>query len=67
MVSRTDPGRTLPHPPDTTKLIPFSDFIRSGVLPMTEIVEPIFDKVNEEHGTNVKPNQLLSNLIEGKS
>ncbi len=44
-----------PDPPDTTKLIPFSDFIRSGVLPMTEIVGPIFDEINEKYGTNVKP------------
>ena len=41
--------------PDPTKLIPFSDFIRAGVLPMTEIVQPIFDEVNEKHGTNIEP------------
>ena len=42
-------------PPDTSKLIPFSDFTKSGALPMTEVVEPIFNEVNEKYGTEVEP------------
>ena len=49
------PAQKKKNAPDPTKLIPFSNFIRSGVLPMTEVVGPIFDEVNEEYGTNVEP------------
>jgi len=42
-------------PPDTSKMIPFSDFTKSGALPMPEVVGPIFDEVNEKYGTKVEP------------
>jgi ribonuclease Z len=42
-------------PPDTSKMIPFSDFTKSGALPMPEVVGPIFDEVNEKYGTEVEP------------
>ena len=41
--------------PDTSKMIPFSDFTKSGALPMSEITGPIFDEVNEKYGTKVEP------------
>jgi hypothetical protein len=41
--------------PDDSKMIPFSDFTKSGALPMPEVVGPIFDEVNEKYGTKVEP------------
>jgi ribonuclease Z len=41
--------------PDTSKMIPFSDFTKSGALPMPEVVGPIFDEVNEKYGTKIEP------------
>jgi hypothetical protein len=35
------------NPPDTSKAIPFSDFSRSGVIPYPEIVQPIYDEIND--------------------
>ena len=42
-------------PPDTAKMIPFSDFTKSGALPMREVVDPIFEEVNDKYGTSVEP------------
>jgi ribonuclease Z len=42
-------------PPDSSKMIPFSDFTKSGALPLPEVIGPIFDEVNEKYGTNVEP------------
>jgi ribonuclease Z len=41
--------------PDTSKMIPFSDFTKSGALPMLEVVGPIFDEINEKYGTKIEP------------
>ncbi len=41
--------------PDTSKMIPFSDFTKSGALPMPEVVGPIFDEINEKYGTEIEP------------
>ena len=41
--------------PDGSKMIPFSDFTKSGALPLLEVVGPIFDEVNEKYGTKVEP------------
>ena len=41
--------------PDTSKMIPFSDFTKSGALPMPEVVGPIFDEINEKYGTKIEP------------
>ena len=41
--------------PDTSKLIPFSDFTKSGALPFPEVVGPIFDEINEKYGTEIEP------------
>ena len=49
------PAQKEKLPPDTSKMIEFSDFTKSGALPMTEIVGPIFDEVNEKYGTKVEP------------
>jgi hypothetical protein len=42
-------------PPDTSKMIPFSDFTKSGALPFLEVVQPIFDEINEKYGTKIEP------------
>jgi ribonuclease Z len=49
------PAQKEKLPPDTSKMIPFSDFTKSGALPLTEIVGPIFNEVNEKYGTEVEP------------
>ncbi len=41
--------------PDTSKSIAFSKFTISGVIPMPEVVGPIFDEINEKYGTKVEP------------
>jgi len=43
------------QPADTSKLIPFSDFIKSGGLPFPEVVNPIYEEVNKLYGTDYKP------------
>ena len=50
-----EPAQRPKLPPDTSKMIPFSDFTKSGALPMPEVVGPIFDEVNEKYGTDVEP------------
>ena len=42
-------------PPDTGSAIEFSDFTRSGVLPFPEVVQPLFDEINEKYGTDIEP------------
>jgi ribonuclease Z len=49
------PALKKKNPPDTSKMIPFSDFTKSGALPMPEIVGPIFDEINEKYGTKIEP------------
>ncbi len=34
---------------------PFTDFILSGRVPFPEVVQPIYDEINDKHGTNLKP------------
>ncbi len=41
--------------PDTGSAIAFSDFTKSGALAFPEVVQPIFDEINERYGTAVKP------------
>jgi len=41
--------------PDTGSAIAFSEFTISGALPFTEVVQPLFDEINEMYGTDVKP------------
>ena len=49
------PAQKKKNSPDPSKIIPFSDFIRGGALPMIEIVQPMFDEINEKYGTEIKP------------
>jgi len=43
--------------PDASKLIPFTDFIRSGALGFPEVVGPIFAEINELFGTDYEPDE----------
>ena len=49
------PALKKKNPPDTSKAIPFTDFTKSGVVPLPEVVQPIYDEVNKEYGTDAKP------------
>ena len=40
--------------PDVSKMIPMSDLILSGHLTFPEVVQPIYDEMNEKHGTDYK-------------
>jgi len=41
--------------PDLDNLIPMSDFIRKGNVPFPEVLQPIYDNINETYGTDYKP------------
>ena len=43
------------NPPDTSKVIPFSDFTKSGAVGFPEVVKPIYDEINETYGTDYEP------------
>ena len=43
------------NPPDTSKVIPFSDFTKSGALAFPEVVQPIYDEINEIYDTDYEP------------
>jgi hypothetical protein len=40
--------------PDLSKMIPMTDFITEGNLAFPEVVQPIYDDINEKYGTNYK-------------
>jgi len=43
------------NPPDTGSAIGFSDFTKSGALVFPEVMNPLFDEINEMYGTDVEP------------
>ena len=48
------PALKTKNPPDPSKVIPISDFVMSGHLAFPEIVQLIYDKMNEKYGTDYK-------------
>ena len=44
-----------PLPPDKSRIIPFSDMIAGGKLDVDDVIQPIYDEINEQYGTNEKP------------
>ena len=40
--------------PDVSKLVPMSEYIATGRLGFPEVVQPIYDDINEQHGTDHK-------------
>jgi ribonuclease Z len=49
------PATEKPMPPDPSRRIPFSPMIASGKLDVTDVVQPIYDEINERFGLNEKP------------
>ena len=42
-------------PPDRSIRVGFSDYIIGGRVPFAEVVQGIYDAINEEYGTNIEP------------
>jgi ribonuclease Z len=42
-------------PPDRSLTVGFSDFIIGGRVPFPEVVQGIYQEINAEYGTDVKP------------
>ena len=40
-------------PPDVSKMVPMSDFVRSGAQPMVNVVQQIYDEINERYETDI--------------
>ena len=49
------PATEKPMPPDPSRRIPFSKEIAGGKLDVLEVLQPIYDEINEQYGTNEKP------------
>ena len=49
------PASEKPIPPDPSRRIPFSDLIEGGKLDVKDVLQPIYDAVNEEYGLSEKP------------
>jgi ribonuclease Z len=45
-----------PQVPDPNLRIPFSDFIANGKYDVKDVIQPIYDEINEEYGLNEKQN-----------
>ena len=43
-----------PQVPDPNDRIPYSKFISDGKLDMHDVIQPIYDEVNEKYGLNEK-------------
>ena len=49
------PAALIPkNAPDVSKMIPYTDFIANGREDFLEVVQPIYDDINETHGTDHK-------------
>jgi ribonuclease Z len=49
------PATEKPMPPDPSRRIPFSKEIAGGKLDVADVLQPIYDEINEKYGTNEKP------------
>ena len=49
------PAMRSKNAPDISKMIPMSDFVTSGAAPFPEVVQPIWDEINEIYGTDYAP------------
>jgi ribonuclease Z len=41
-------------PPDTSKMVPMSDFVRSGAVRMDDIVGQLYAEINDQYGTDIQ-------------
>ena len=49
------PASEKPEPPDPSRRVPFSDLISDGKLDVIDVLQPIYDEINETYGTNEQP------------
>ena len=49
------PASEEPEPPDPSRRVPFSDLISDGKLDVIDVLQPIYDEINEAYGTNEQP------------
>ena len=43
------------NPPDLSKSIPISDFVKSGFELFPQVIGPIWEEINKKYGTDYKP------------
>ena len=48
------PATEKPQLPDPSKRIPYSEMINAGRYDMKSVIQPIYDRINEQYGTNEK-------------
>ncbi len=48
------PATEKPQAPDPSLRIPYSDMIAGGRYDMRDVIQPIYDEINEQYGTNEK-------------
>ncbi len=49
------PASEVPVPPDPSRRIPFSDMISGGRLDVSDVLQPIYDEINQQYGLNEQP------------
>jgi len=49
------PASEKPQPPDPSRRIPFSDMIADGKLDVIDVLQPIYNEINEQFGLNERP------------
>ena len=49
------PATEKPMKPDPSNRIPYSKQILGGKLDVLDVIQPIYDEINEQYGTNEKP------------
>ncbi len=49
------PATETPLPPDPSRRIGFSELISGGKLDFADVLQPIYDEINEQYGLNEKP------------
>ncbi len=49
------PATQQKQPPDRSIRIGFSEYIMGGRVPFQEVVQAVYDEINQEYGTDVKP------------
>ena len=48
------PATEEPQLPDPNDRIPYSDMINSGRYDMRDVIQPVYDEINQQYGTNEK-------------
>ncbi len=49
------PASEKPEPPIPSHRTPYTDMIAGGKLDVSDVLQPIYDEINEQYGTNEKP------------